>query len=77
MRCSSPDPGTYRDDHGGVDLRKYHQSDPQDAGSQRKNVEEGNLNFEIKPEKDDELGELMQAFEKMRIRLRDNAEGES
>ena len=39
-----------------------------------KNVEEGNLNFEIKPEKDDELGELMQAFEKMRIRLRDNAE---
>ena len=37
-----------------------------------KNVEEGNLNFE--PEKDDELGELMQAFEKMRIRLRDNAE---
>lgn len=38
------------------------------------NVEEGNLNFEIKPEKDDEMGRLMQAFEKMRIRLRDNAE---
>ena len=30
------------------------------------NVEEGNLNFEIKPEKDDEMGR--------RIRLRDNAE---
>ena len=38
------------------------------------NVEEGNLNFEIKPEIDDEMGRVMQAFEKMRIRLRDNAE---
>ena len=28
----------------------------------------------VKPEKDDEMGRLMQAFEKMRIRLRDNAE---
>lgn len=39
-----------------------------------KNVKEGNLNFELKPEKDDEMGQLMQAFEEMRIRLRDNAE---
>ena len=30
------------------------------------NVEEGNLNFEIKPEKDDEMGRLMQAFEKLK-----------
>ena len=39
-----------------------------------KNIKEGNLDFELKPEKDDELGQLMQAFEEMRIRLKDNAE---
>lgn len=39
-----------------------------------KNVMEGNLNFELKPEKDDEMGELIKAFEEMRIRLKDNAE---
>ena len=39
-----------------------------------KNVKEGNLNFELKPEKDDEMGQLMQTFEEMRIRLKDNAE---
>lgn len=39
-----------------------------------KNVKEGNLNFELKPEKDDEMGQLMLAFEDMRMRLRDNAE---
>lgn len=61
------------DDHDGVDLWKYHQSDSQVAGSsaeRRRRQSE----FEIKPEKDDEMGRLMQAFEKMRIRLRDNAE---
>ncbi len=30
------------------------------------NVEEGNLNFEIKPETDDELGKLCQSLEEMR-----------
>lgn len=39
-----------------------------------KNVKEGNLNFELKPEKDDEMGQLMMAFEDMRMRLKDNAE---
>lgn len=39
-----------------------------------KNVKEGNLNFELKAEKDDEMGQLIQAFEDMRLRLKDNAE---
>lgn len=39
-----------------------------------KNVKEGNLNFELKAEKDDEMGQLIQAFEDMRQRLKDNAE---
>lgn len=38
------------------------------------NVKDGNLNFELRPETDDELGELTQAFEDMRRRLKDNAE---
>ena len=39
-----------------------------------KNVKEGNLDFELHPEKDDEMGQLIQAFEDMRVRLKDNAE---
>lgn len=39
-----------------------------------KNVEEGNLDFELHPEKDDEMGQLVRAFEDMRVRLKDNAE---
>ena len=39
-----------------------------------KNVKEGNLNFELTAEKDDEMGQLTQAFEEMRLRLKDNAE---
>ena len=39
-----------------------------------KNVKEGNLNFELKAEKDDEMGQLIQTFEEMRLRLKDNAE---
>ena len=37
-------------------------------------VKEGNLDFELKPEKDDEMGQLIQDFEDMRKRLKDNAE---
>ena len=33
MYRSSPDSGIYSDDHDGVDLWKYHQSDSQVAGS--------------------------------------------
>ncbi|MDY5846434.1 MAG: HAMP domain-containing sensor histidine kinase [Bariatricus sp.] len=39
-----------------------------------KNIKEGNLDFELVPEKDDEMGQLIQAFEEMRVRLKDNAE---
>lgn len=39
-----------------------------------RNVKEGNLDFELKPEKDDEMGQLIQTFEEMRQRLKDNAE---
>lgn len=39
-----------------------------------KNVKEGNLDFELKPEADDELGSLCRDLEEMRKRLRDNAE---
>ena len=38
------------------------------------NIKEGNLDFELKPESDDELGQLCQNFEEMRKRLKDNAE---
>lgn len=39
-----------------------------------KNIKEGNLDFELKPEADDELGRLCQDLEEMRKRLKDNAE---
>ena len=39
-----------------------------------KNIKEGNLDFELKPEADDELGSLCQDLEEMRIRLKDSAE---
>lgn len=39
-----------------------------------KNIKEGNLDFVLKPEADDELGQLCQDFEEMRKRLKDNAE---
>ena len=39
-----------------------------------KNVRDGNLDFELKPEKDDEMGQLMLIFEEMSSRLKDNAE---
>ena len=38
------------------------------------NIKEGNLDFELKPEADDELGNLCQSLEEMRRRLKDNAE---
>lgn len=37
-------------------------------------IRDGNLDFELKPEKDDEMGQLMLMFEEMRSRLKDNAE---
>lgn len=39
-----------------------------------KNIKEGNLDFELTPMADDELGELCQDLEEMRIRLRETAE---
>jgi len=39
-----------------------------------KNIKEGNLDFELKPEADDELGSLCQDLEEMRIRLKESAE---
>lgn len=39
-----------------------------------RNIKEGNLDFEIKAEADDEIGELCQDFEEMRLRLKANAE---
>lgn len=39
-----------------------------------KQVQSGNLDFELKPEGDDEMGQLIQAFEDMRARLKENAE---
>lgn len=39
-----------------------------------KNIKEGNLNFEIHAETKDEIGALCEAFEQMRLRLKDNAE---
>lgn len=39
-----------------------------------KNIKEGNLDFELKPTSDDELGQLCRDLEDMRKRLKDNAE---
>ena len=38
------------------------------------NIKEGNLDFTLEPEKDDEIGALCQSFEEMRRRLKDSAE---
>lgn len=38
------------------------------------NIKDGNLDFELKAEADDELGKLCQSLEEMRMRLQDNAE---
>lgn len=39
-----------------------------------RNIKEGNLDFEIQAEADDEIGQLCQDFEEMRLRLKANAE---
>lgn len=39
-----------------------------------RSIKEGNLDFEIKQESDDEIGQLCQDFEEMRLRLKANAE---
>lgn len=39
-----------------------------------RNIKEGNLDFEIKPENDDEIGQVCRDFEEMRLRLKVNAE---
>ena len=39
-----------------------------------RNIKEGNLDFEIRAEADDEFGQLCQDFEEMRLRLKANAE---
>ena len=39
-----------------------------------RNIKEGNLDFEIKPETDDEIGQVCQDFEEMRKRLKESAE---
>ena len=39
-----------------------------------RNIKEGNLDFEIKADADDEIGQLCQDFEEMRLRLKANAE---
>ena len=38
------------------------------------NIKEGNLDFELEPDSDDELGQLCMSLEDMRKRLKDNAE---
>lgn len=38
------------------------------------NIKDGNLEFELEVEVDDEIGQLCRDFEEMRIRLKDNAE---
>lgn len=38
------------------------------------NIKDGNLDFELKNAGDDEIGELTDTFEQMRLRLKDNAE---
>ncbi len=39
-----------------------------------RNIKEGNLDFEVKAEMDDEIGQLCRDFEEMRLRLKANAE---
>ena len=39
-----------------------------------KRVQSGDLDFELKPDGNDEMGQLIQAFEDMRARLKENAE---
>ena len=39
-----------------------------------RNIREGNLDFEIQQDSDDEIGQLCQDFEEMRLRLKANAE---
>ena len=39
-----------------------------------RNIKEGNLDFEIKPENNDEIGQVCQDFEEMRLRLKASAE---
>ena len=39
-----------------------------------RNIKEGNLDFEIRQESDDEIGQLCQDFEEMRMRLKSQAE---
>ena len=39
-----------------------------------RNIKEGNLDFEIRQESDDEIGQLCQDFKEMRLRLKANAE---
>ncbi|HJA66123.1 two-component sensor histidine kinase [Lachnoclostridium sp. An169] len=39
-----------------------------------RNIKEGNLDFEIRQDTDDEIGQLCQDFEEMRLRLKANAE---
>lgn len=39
-----------------------------------RNIKEGNLDFEIKAENDDEIGQLCRDFEEMRLRLKVQAE---
>ena len=39
-----------------------------------RNIREGNLDFEIRQESEDEIGQLCQDFEEMRLRLKANAE---
>lgn len=39
-----------------------------------KNIKEGNLDFELEIEGEDEMSQLMRDFEEMRLRLKDNAE---
>ena len=39
-----------------------------------RNIKEGNLDFEIKAESNDEIGQLCQDFEEMRLRLKAQAE---
>jgi signal transduction histidine kinase len=39
-----------------------------------KNIKNGNLDFEVEVHNQDEIGELCEDFEEMRIRLKDNAE---
>ena len=39
-----------------------------------KSITEGELDFELRPEKNDEIGQLCKDIETMRLRLKDNAE---